>query len=114
MGKPSKILQTWGKGARFSYTGSVKEGTTIYYGEDLEREIEVSRQEYSRLLAKFSGHEVPIGTTRTNLPKGSVGEWWSDNIGGPAAMSYVGAILEAEGYATKPRRGIIRFRSSSN
>ena len=107
-----KSLKTWGGKKLFSYEGSVKEGTAIYYGEG--RKMEFQAEIYSTLLKKFCGKEVPIGTSRTDPPKGSLGEWVRDYIGGPAAMSYVGAILIAEGYATRVRPGYIRFHQNSD
>jgi hypothetical protein len=66
-------LQTWAGKSRFSYTGSVKEGTTITYGEG--HKIKIKSAEYESLLKNFSGLTVEIGTSRDKPPKGSMCEW---------------------------------------
>jgi len=92
-------LLTWGGRSRFSYTGSVCDGTNITYGSGFT--IFISADHYQRLLNHFKGRRVPCGTSRTNPPRGSLGEWLMTNITRTAIASYVGAILVHEGYATK-------------
>jgi hypothetical protein len=53
---------------------------------------------------------VDIGTSRTDPPRGSVGEWLQLNVSKRAIASYVGPILIAEGYAEKAGRPKIGFR----
>jgi len=48
-------------------------------------------------------------TSRTDPPRGSLGEWLMSNITKTAIASYVGAILTHEGYAEK-RGSYIKFR----
>lgn len=104
-------LSTWDGRSKFSYTGSVKEGTTIVYGKD--RSIKVSADRYNALLKSFDHQTVDIGTSRDNRPKGSLGEWLELNVSPVAIASYVGPILIHEGYAEKSERSEIRFLGKS-
>ena len=97
--KCMKSLKTWGGRNEFEYDGSIMEGTTIYYGSSFK--IPISSEKYSQLLNHFRGKSVNIGTSRTDAPVGSVGEWLQDNITRTAIASYVGAILIHEGFAIK-------------
>lgn len=107
----SKVLPTWGGGdERFEYTGSVRNGTTIRYGEDFQWAATISDADYARILQRYSGRELQIGTSKDKPPAGSVGEWVKANVNRSGLMSYIGAILVAEGFAVKPKRGWIRFR----
>jgi hypothetical protein len=102
------LLQTWAKRRQFTYTGSVPTGTEIQYGNGSK--ATVSDQQYLLLLTHFSKKEVPIGTSRSDPPKGSLGRWLRANVTPTAIASYVGPILVWEGYAivgAKPDR--IRF-----
>src|SRR5258708_21864256 len=104
----SKTILTWGQeGETFSYDGSVNTGTTIRYGQRFKFTATISAINYQRLLRQFSGNQVAIGTSKTDPPAGSVGDWMKANVNKSGLMSYVGAILLEEGYATKPRRGRI-------
>jgi hypothetical protein len=98
---------------RFRYEGSVVTGTTIHYGEDFRWTATIHSSAYTRLLKHFSGKEVQVGTSKDNPPAGSVGEWVKANINRSGLMSYIGAILVEEGYATQPKRGWIRFSKSA-
>lgn len=104
-----KILRTFGKGKRFTYTGCVAVGTTIRYGTS-ESEIRVSREDYAALLSHFGGSTVKLGTSRTRPPSGSVGAWLQENLSPTAIASYVGPILVAEGYAELVSRRPIEIR----
>lgn len=97
-------LKTWAGRSSFEYSGSVKNGTTIMYGNGHEKII--SREQYISLLNHFKGKTVDAGTSRTNAPQGSVGEWLQTNITKTAVSSYVCPILIAEGYAEKDRSQI--------
>jgi hypothetical protein len=101
-------LRTWAGESQFSYNGSVKAGTEIYYGKRPYR-IAVSSAKYHELLKHFSKNSVNIGTSKTNPPRGSVGEWLQKNVTKTAIASYVGPILIHEGYAEKVDRSEIRF-----
>jgi hypothetical protein len=86
----------------------VPTGTEIRYGK--ASKASVSRQQYSALLGHFGKGEFPIGTSRADPPKGSVGEWLQMNVNPAAIASYVGAILLKEGYAEVGKRpDLIRF-----
>jgi hypothetical protein len=107
----SKVLPTWGGGdERFEYSGSVSSGTTIRYGEGFQWAATISGADYARILQRYSGRELQIGTSKDKPPVGSVGEWVKANVNRSGLMSYIGAILVAEGFAVKPKRGWIQFR----
>ncbi|RII32966.1 hypothetical protein D2A34_19205 [Clostridium chromiireducens] len=57
----------------------------------------------------FSGITTNIGTSRTDPPDKSVGEWLINNVSKVATASYVGAILIYEGYAEKIGGPDIKF-----
>lgn len=101
-------LPTWGGKSTFSYEGSVQAGTRISYGSSGWTTY-VSADHYRKLLNHFRGRRVPCGTPRTNVPRGSLGEWLMENVTKTAIASYVGAILVHEGYAVK-QGSCIRFR----
>lgn len=94
-----KRLETWGGRSSFHYNGSVKAGTKIIYGKGWE--ARVTSREYKRLLDHFKGRRVPCGTSRTEPPPGSLGEWLMRNVTKTAIASYVGAILVKDNYAVK-------------
>lgn len=100
-------LPTWGERSTFSYDGSVQRGTKITYGSGWT--VFISAGDYRQLLNYFKGKCVPCGTSRTNPPHGSLGEWLMKNVTRTAIASYVGAILVHEGYALKLGSDI-RFR----
>lgn len=101
-------LRTWGGKTTFSYSGSVMEGTTVSYGRG--NSILISATIYNELLKFFSGRAVNIGTSRSNPPNGSLGQWLICNCSKVAIASYIGAILIHEGYAYKSDKAEIRFR----
>lgn len=105
-------LPTWDNGSMFSYTGSVENGTTITFGRN--NTIIVSREQYTDLLDHFRGQTVKAGTSRTNAPVGSVGQWLQANVSKTAISSYVCPILLHEGYAEKVGRSQIRFLRGIN
>jgi len=92
-------LRTWKERSTFSYEGSVQRGTKIIYGSGWTASL--STDDYRQLLNYFKGKRVPCGTSRTNPPNGSLGEWLMKNVTRTAIASYVGAILVHEGYALK-------------
>ena len=99
-------LPTWSGRSSFEYTGSVREGTTITYGKGYISRMPSAH--YSALLRHFRGRTVSIGTSRTDPPAGSLGQWLASNVTPTAIASYVGPILIAEGYAEKAGRSEIR------
>jgi len=94
-----KKLKTWAGRSQFQYSGSVKTGTEIIYGEEYTQKI--SAEQYKLILTAFSGKTVDIGTSRDNPPNGSLGKWLQNNITKVAIASYVGPVLIEEGYARK-------------
>ena len=105
-------LKTWAGRSDFKYTGSVKDGTEIYYGKEYKYKAKVSSADYFALTRKFSGSTVDIGTSRDIPPSGSIGEWLQINVTNTAIASYVGPILISEGYAEKTERSSqIRIKS---
>ena len=102
-----QTLRTWAGKSSFKYTGSVNNGTTITYGSGFS--FNVSAAQYAELLNYFRGRTVNIGTSRTNRPRGSVGEWLQSNVTKTAIASYLGPILIFERYAEKVSGPYIRF-----
>lgn len=92
-------LPTWGERSSFSYRGSVKSGTQITFGRGWK--TFVSARDYERLLQHFKGKRVRCGTTRTEPPRGSLGEWILENVTNNNIACYVGAILVHENFAVK-------------
>lgn len=102
-----KKLYTWGGRSHFEFEGSVVEGTKIYFAQSAP--VMVSAYDYYRLLSEFQGQTVNIGTSRTDPPAGSVGEWLLSHVVKSNLMSYVGSILVDEGYAEAVGGPDIRF-----
>lgn len=102
-------MPTWAGRSAFQYEGSVRGGTRIVYGRGHSLKVEGSA--YARLLEHFKGRTVYVGTSRTDPPSGSVGEWITENLRRPGTACYIGAILVAEGYAEKAGGPEIRFKS---
>ncbi len=103
-----RTLPTWAGRSEFNYTGSVAQGTVITFGRGYS--VPVSADEYAALLEHFRGKRANIGTSRTDAPPGSVGEWLQENVTPTAIASYVGPILVEEGYAEHAGGAYIRFR----
>jgi len=101
-------LLTWAGKSSFEYSGSVKDGTTIVYGKGFS--VKVSPSDYSRLISLFTGSTVEIGTSRTNPPAGSLGNWLRSNVIKTAIACYVGPILINEGYAEKVGKSKISIK----
>ncbi len=59
---------------------------------------------------ELSGKVDKMGTSRTTLPRGNVGDWLQGNVTKIAMASYVGPILMNEDYATNDRGAIIRSK----
>ena len=107
-----KTLSTWAGKSRFSYSGSVTQGTKITYGSGFS--VVISALQYNDLLRHFQGQIVGIGTSHTSPPPGSVGEWLQAHVTKTGIASYVGPILIAEGYAEKAGGPRIRFINRCN
>ncbi|MBI4317164.1 MAG: hypothetical protein HY675_01630 [Chloroflexi bacterium] len=106
-------LPTWDGRAKFQYEGSVHQGTTVYVGRNFKHKFTIKGNDYASMLAQFSGQEVSIGTSFSNPPKGSLGEWLKGKHS-RCGTSYVGPILISEGFAERGAdRDRIRVRRLS-
>ncbi len=98
----SKKLSTWAGKSTFLYEGDpLSSGTPIYYGRDYNFSSRISASQYSAMINHFSGNRVPIGTSRTNPPRNSLGNWMQGCISKTALASYVGPILVEHRLAEK-------------
>lgn len=100
-------LRTISRRKEFKYGGSIKEGTTIIFGEN--RRVFVSYEEWNCLLHTFDKKTVLIGTSRTSPSKDSLGFWLKENITKQAIASYVAPILIEEGLAELKGKHSIKF-----
>lgn len=107
MSENRKTLKTSSRGAPFGYEGSVAKGTIIYYGEKWS--AEVTKDQYTEILKVFKGKTVNKGTSHTNPPEGSFGDWLKTSISLTGLSSYICAILVSEGYADVEKSDI-RFK----
>jgi hypothetical protein len=105
--KAMKTILTWAGRSKFKYSGSVKSGTKIIYGSGFSTTI--SAAQYYALFKHFQNKIIDIGTSRTNPPVNSVGEWLQKNVTKTAIASYVGAILISERDAVKIGGPQIKF-----
>jgi len=94
--------KTWGGRSNFNYSGSVETGTEIIYGKGWK--VYVSAERYIALRRHFIDRIVPVGTSRTEPPKGSLGERLQANVTRSAIACYVASILVIEGYAKHVRK----------
>jgi hypothetical protein len=92
--------KTWAGRSCFEYEGSIVKGTKIFFGHD-NPPIIVSALQYNNLRKYFLNRIVPIGTSRTNPPLHSIGDWLMEYVSRTAIASYVGPILILEGYARR-------------
>ena len=93
------MWETWGGKSTFDYTGSVETGTEIIYGQGYK--IRVTAAQYKALRRHFLHRIVPVGTSRTNAPRESLGSWLQANVTRVAVASYVAQILVLEGFAER-------------
>lgn len=69
MNKVNEIkMGIWAGGSVFKYFGSIRNGTMIKFGKNYEQSVKVSEKDYRKLLNKFRGRKLNLGTTRTNPP----------------------------------------------
>jgi hypothetical protein len=117
-GSPVPTLNAWGHQTVFRYEGSVDNGTTIEFGPGAAvvgqqgHHATISAQDYSNLLAHFSGQTVTVGTSRDNPPANSLGEWLMTHVSHVAVASYVAQILVHGGFAERVEGDdlVIRFK----
>ncbi|MCL4552490.1 MAG: hypothetical protein M1305_02895, partial [Candidatus Marsarchaeota archaeon] len=115
MAKGRITLPTWAGRKQFQYEGSVREGTTIYFGSNSRYACTVTASEYAGMLAMFNGQEVSIGTSRTDPPNGSLGKWLTEEYKLYAMTSYIGPILIREGFAERGSKpDLIQIKRLSN
>lgn len=113
------LLHTWAHRSAFTYEGSVRAGTRIEYGEGalslngVPHSVEVVSLHYLGLLLHFAGQTVPVGTSRTDPPAGSLGDWLKAVITETAIASYVAPILIHERYAQRVGDHDIRIRTAA-
>ncbi|MGO8761009.1 MAG: hypothetical protein ACLP2P_05035 [Desulfobaccales bacterium] len=102
-----KTLKTWAGRSSFKYSGSVRDGITVIYGEG--HRIKITVEQFLTLINHFQGLTVQAGTSRADAPRRSVGKWLQENVTQTAMASYVCPILINEGYAEKGGSTEIRF-----
>ena len=116
-----KRLPTWGiwktknapnspRRSDFEYEGSIEIGTTLYFGS--ENVVRISKENYKKLLDRFKGKSVIIGTPHEkDLPEDTVGGFLQKIMKTQTNYaSYVGPILIHEGFAIKGKdQTIIEF-----
>ena len=98
---------TWRGRSHFTYTGSIELGTKITYGEG--NNINVSAEQYAALREQFINQTIEVGTSRTNVPRRSLGKYLQDNVTRTAIASYVAPILVLEGFAERIQQHKIRI-----
>jgi len=106
---------TFGGQATFTYTGSVRTGTSVRPGTKATYKLHFSAEQWRDLLTAFCGKTIRAGLNFAHPEPGSLGAWikeyWHTKMG-PAA--YVGGILIREGYATRSKPGWITFHDRKN
>lgn len=114
-----QYLHTWAHGSMFGYDGSVYQGTRIQYGVGAVSAnaalhiVEVVWLQYLGLLKDFAGHTVPVGTSHTDPPPGSLGWWLKRVVTQTGIASYVAPILIHEGYAVRANAHEIRVLTAT-
>lgn len=98
----NKKMKTLARDAEFEYSGSVVKGLTLVVGDGYTHKV--SSEVLSALTKHFFGMEVDLGTSRTDPPEGSIGEWL---IGSSSInlASYIGPVLVEEGFADTGMNG---------
>lgn len=110
-----KKIKTLATGTEFEYSGSVIKGLTLVVGDGYT--YKVSNEILSDLSKQFFGREVSLGTSRTDPPEGSIGEWLINKMSTNLA-SYIAPVLVDEGFADVGMNGkiikiIIKFDVSN-
>ncbi len=99
---------TWAERSRFRYRTNADGSVDIAFGSGPTRR-RLTRQKLDDLLAQFGGQSVKPGTSRTNPPEGSLGEWLIANFTKVATASYIAPVLIDLGHAARDG-GELRFR----
>ena len=106
-----KTLPTLGGRSSFDYTGSVKDGTKIWFGKEKKNTARITWEAYAKLLEDYRGQTILVGNGRRNRPLGSLGAWLQDHVTRAVVAAYVAKILIEEGYGEKVEGPAIYFYS---
>lgn len=96
-----QTLPTLGGRSSFDYTGSIKEGTTLWYGKHKRNRAWVSAEEWAALMQHFNGRTVLVGNGRRHRPKHSLGLWLQEHVSRAVIAAYLAQIIITEGYGEK-------------
>ena len=92
-------MKTLVKKKPFKYKKNSNGDIEILFGKDANKKVKLSKEQYMKLIETFKGRTVLIGSSRTNPPKDSLGEWLMNNITKQAIASYIAKILIEEDHA---------------
>lgn len=106
-----KTLPTLGGRSSFDYSGSIQEGTRLWFGKNKANKSIVSTTHYENLLAEFRGKTILVGNGRRNRPPGSLGAWLKEHVTSAVIAAYVAKLLIEEGYAIKKDGPVIEIFS---
>lgn len=93
-------MKTLVKNKPFKYKKTSNGDIEISFGKDASTKVKLSKEQYMNLIETFKGHTVLIGSSRTNPPKDSLGEWLINNITKQAIASYIVPILIEKDHVT--------------
>lgn len=93
-------METWSGVSTFAYREDGSDGYEIKFGS-ARQTVRISGQLLSALRAEFGSNTVSLGTSRTNPPGGSLGEWLQRHLTPTATASYVGPLLVNKGLAAR-------------
>jgi excisionase family DNA binding protein len=104
------MCKTFAGRTTFRVSGHVDTGAQIWPG-NIRYPISFPKEKLDALLAYGrSRGEMKVGLSFDRPEEGSLGQWIQENL--PTKMNpacYVGGLLIDEGYAERPRAGVIRF-----
>jgi len=105
-----RLCKAFGGRATFRVSGHVDTGVQIWPGS-MPSPISFPKEKLDALLAYGrSRGEMRVGLNFSDPGEGSLGQWIQEKL--PTKMNpacYVGGLLIEEGYAERPRPGVIRF-----
>jgi hypothetical protein len=108
---PRIKLNTWANKSDFEFTYEGEDiltgMTIIHYGKNKRYKQKITADQYHNIIERFRGQTLPIGTSKTDPPRNSLGFWLNQTITRTAIASYVGPILVHFGYAEKRGAEII-------